>query len=64
MTKDDPIARMLKEGAPASSWRRATIDPSQVTCSIGRPLTEEEFKKLCAERGMTPQIHRVDSKKK
>lgn len=61
---DDTIERMLKNGAPASAWRRATIDPSQVTCSIGRPLTEEEFKKMCASKGMSPQIHRVESKKK
>lgn len=47
-----------------SAWKNVVIDPSQLSFSMGRPLSEDEFKKLCASRGMAPMIHRVDSSKK
>ena len=62
--KKTPVTKTNVSKDPASAWKNVKIDPSQLSFSMGRPLSEEEFKNLCASRGMTPQIHRVDSSKK
>lgn len=59
MKSPEEIKRMLAEaGVPPK------IDPSQLKFSLGRPLSEEEFKKMCREKKMSPQIHTLDSTKK
>lgn len=52
---------MIDQGKQGSN---APLDVSKISFGIGRPLSEEEFKAMCRSKNMTPQIHRVDSKKK
>jgi len=40
------------------------LDPSKISFSLGKPLSEEEFKQLCQQQRIRPQIHKVDSQKK
>jgi hypothetical protein len=58
MKSPEEIKRMIDAGIPPK------IDPSQIKFSLGRPLSEEEFKKMCREKNMAPQIHKMDSQKK
>lgn len=43
---------------------RKMLDPSKMSFSLGKPLSEEEFKRLCQQQQIRPQIHKVDSQKK
>jgi hypothetical protein len=61
MKSPDEIRRMIDQGKQGSN---APLDVSKISFGIGRPLSEEEFKAMCRSKNMTPQIHRVDSKKK
>jgi len=58
---DNKRVKDLQKKTNQSAWR---VNPSQLSFSMGKPLTEEEFKSLCAHQNMTPHIHRVDSQKK
>jgi hypothetical protein len=60
MKSPDEIRRMIDQGAKPP----APLDLSKLSFGVGRPLSEEEFKAMCRSKNMTPQIHRVDSKKK
>jgi hypothetical protein len=64
MKSPEEIKKMLKQGATAQEWKNTVIDPSQLSFSIGKPLSEEEFKAMMAQRQMTPTVHKIDSSKK